>query len=214
MMLTTFDQHKAYWAKKSGMPSSLVEWLPNPDGLQILDLGCGGGRLAASFTTAAQVYGIDNSADLLQQAALINPNLKFVCGDFQSEDVWNQIPQLDLVVSNCAIRKDYCPNLKTVIQKSFNKLVSKGVMLLRIEAFSDLSEVLPESVRRELFYSKQELIDCFDMFSFVIKDEAFKQRFSSQEYMNRFLERIQIKNVKANNLNPTRRYYIVRAEKY
>lgn len=35
--MNTFDQHKAYWINKSGMPSALAEWLPSTSGLQILD---------------------------------------------------------------------------------------------------------------------------------------------------------------------------------
>jgi len=210
--MNTFDQHKAYWTNKSGMPSALVEWLPPTSGLQILDLGCGGGRIAACFENAT-VHGLDNSKHLLQEARQKNPKINFICGDFQSPEVWHQIPSLDLIISNCAIRKDYCPNLVDVMRLCHSKLSQNGTLLLRIESVFDMSEVLPKYLRESLFYSKEELVECLKMFKIDIKEEAFRQKFSSVEYMKKFLERIQLDSVNIKCLNPTRRYLIVRAEK-
>lgn len=210
-MTSVFDEHKAYWAKKSGMPSSLVDWLPPTDGLQILDLGCGGGRLAATFENAV-VYGIDCSSELLAEAQRY-PHLRLFAGDVQSPEVWKKIGPLDLIVSNCAIRKDYTPNLSDVARHCFDKLRPGGLLLMRIEAVSDLSEVLPRSVRETLFFNKDELLEHLNMFRVECRDEAFRQKFSSVTYLNQFLARIQIQPVAAKNLNPTRRYYVIRAEK-
>ena len=211
-MTSIFDQHKAYWTNKSGMPSSLVEYVTDTSGLQILDLGCGGGRLAASFTNST-VYGLDNSAELLREAQQKHPNIKFVCGDFQSPEAWRQIPSLDMIVSNCAIRKDYCPHLADVMRICFDKLVPGGIMLLRIQSVSDLSEVLPKSTRELLFYSNDELSDCLKSFKWNVKEEAFRQKFSSVEYLKTFLKRTQLESEDIKCVNPTRRYNIVYAEK-
>lgn len=210
--MNTFDQHKAYWAKKSGMPSVLVEHIPPTSGLQILDLGCGGGRIAACFDDAS-VYGLDNSSHLLQEARQKHPRIKFVCGDFQSPEVWSQIPPLDLIISNCAIRKDYCPNLANVMRLCHAKLSPKGTMVLRIESLFDMSEILTEQLRKSLFYSREELAQCLKMFKFDIREETFRQKFSSVAYMSKFLERIQLDATNVKCLNPTRRYFVVCAEK-
>jgi trans-aconitate methyltransferase len=194
------------------MPSALVEWLPPTSGLQILDLGCGGGRIAACFDDAI-VHGLDNSKHLLQEARQKNPQINFICGDFQSPEVWQQIPPLDLIISNCAIRKDYCPNLADVMRLCHSKLSPNGTLLLRIESVFDMSEVLPKHLRESLFYSNEELIECLKMFKIDIKEEAFRQKFSSVEYMKKFLERIQLDSINIKCLNPTRRYLIVHAEK-
>lgn len=210
--MNTFDKHKAYWTNKSGMPSAFVEWLPPTSGLQILDLGCAGGRIASCFADAT-VYGIDYSKELLQEARQKNPQIKFICGDFQSPEIWQQIPSMDLIISNCAIRKDYCPNLANVMRLCHSKLSPNGTLLLRVESIFDMSEVLPKYLRESIFYSKEELIECLKMFKIEIKEEAFRQKFSSVDYMKKFLERIQIDSANIKCLNPTRRYLIVRAKK-
>lgn len=211
--MNTFNEHKAYWINKSGMPSALTELIPPTSGLQILDLGCGGGRIASCFNDAT-VYGIDNSNELLQEAKQKNPNVKFVYGDFQNPEVWQQIPCMDLIISNCSLRKDYCSNLKSVINLCYNKLNVNGKLLFRIESELDMSEVLSKQVRQSLFYGKEDLIECLKMFKVNIKEEKFRQRFSSVDYMKTFLQRIQIESTNIKCLNPTRRYLIVCAEKY
>jgi trans-aconitate methyltransferase len=212
MMPTTFDKHKAYWTNKSGMPCSFAEWLPNTSGLQILDLGCAGGRIASCFQNAT-VYGIDCSKELLHEAQTKHPHIKFICGDFQSQETWQQVPPVNLIISNCAIRKDYCPNLSGVMRLCNDNLTEDGMMLLRIEDVSDLSEVLPQSLRESLMYNRQELLECLESFDVEIKEESYRQRFSSVEYMQKFLERIQLDWRRIKCLNPTRRYLIVRAKK-
>ena len=213
MRKTTFDNHKEYWTSKSGIPSSLVEHIPNLSGLQILDLGCAGGRLASSLKDAAQVYGLDYSAELLKEAQQKFPQIKFICGDFQSDHSWGMIPDLDLIVSNCAIRKDYCPNFQAVIQHCFDKLKPSGTLVLRVESESDLSDVYSKSIRDTLFYSKSDLLKHLKMFKTSIQDEVFRQKFSSIEYAKQFLERTQLPPAEITTLNITRRYYVIRAEK-
>ena len=213
MLKTTFDKHKEYWINKSGVPSALVDHLPNLFGLQILDLGCAGGRLASSLFGAEQVYGMDYSFELLEEAQRKFPYVQFVCGDFQSPATWSQIPYLDLIVSNCAIRKDYCPDFESVAQFCFEKLNSNGRLVLRVESESDLSDIYPKSVRDKLFYSKKDLLNNLSMFKTKIHEEVFKQKFSSAEYLNKFLERTQLPKGIITTLNQTRRYYIIIAEK-
>ena len=213
MLKTTFDNHKEYWTNKSGIPSALVKHIPNLSGLQILDLGCAGGRLASSLVGAAQVYGLDYSAELLKEAQQNFPKIKFIYGDFQSRQSWDMIPALDLIISNCAIRKDYCPDFQAVAQHCFDKLKIGGNLVLRIESDSDLSDIYPKSIRDTLFYSKSDLLNHLKMFKTSIQDEVFRQKFSSVKYAEQFLVRTQLPSAKITTLNITRRYYVIRAEK-
>jgi trans-aconitate methyltransferase len=213
MLKTTFDKHKEYWTNKSGIPSALVEHIPNLSGLQILDLGCAGGRLASSLVGAAEVYGLDYSAELLKQAQQKFPKIKFICGDFQSSQSWSTIPALDLIVSNCAIRKDYCPDFQAVAKNCFDKLKPGGTLVLRVESDSDLSDIYSKDVRTTLFYSKSDLLNHLSMFKTSIQDEVFRQKFSSIEYAEQFLARTQLPSAKITTLGITRRYCVIRAEK-
>lgn len=210
--MTTFDKHKEYWLKKNGIPGAMLEFMPDVTDMTVLDLGCGGGRLTASLPAAA-LFGIDNSVDLLKSAKSSYPHINFVCGDFQSGETWGRIPSANLIISNCAIRKDYCPNLTQIIRLAHDKLATSGILLLRVQVVEDLSEVLPMSVRSSLFYSGDELLSALKMFRVTTRDESYRQKFSDESYMRTFLERIQIRSSSIKNLNPTRRYLVVCAEK-
>ena len=214
-MANGFDKHKEYWVKKSGIPCAFLEWLPNPSKLQILDLGCGGGRIASSLITEDNaVYGIDSSVELLERARNACPKLMVFAGDFQNQAVWERIPPLDLIISNCAIRKDYCPQISNIMQFCHAKLKTGGLLLLRVEIVPDLSEVLPKSLRETLFYSNDCLTESLKIFSNVkVKQDSYRQKFSSAEYMKTFLERIQIDVEKINCLNPVRCYSVICAKK-
>lgn len=117
---STFDNHANYWLNKKSVPEKLQSAITPYIGkqLKILDLGCGGGRLAASLVPGFQkVYGIDGAEQLVNQAAKENPETTLACGNFQSSAVWKSLnTTFDVIVSNCAIRKDYCGNLPQVAQ--------------------------------------------------------------------------------------------------
>lgn len=212
--MTVFDENKEYWAKKSTIPAALAEIIPDEPDLQILDLGCGGGRIALFLSNKAKaIYGMDYSKELLLEAKKINCKLQPICADFSSKGAWQSLPQLDLIVSNCAIRKDYCPDLKLITSSCYDRLKNGGKIALRVQSDKDLSEILSSDVR-SLFYSKKEIEDNLRQFKNVsIKEESYKQRFSSIDYLNQFLKRIQLPEVTTSKLSLFRRYLIISAEK-
>ena len=174
---SVFDKHAPYWLKKTGVPQSLQQELDplSGKGLKVLDLGCGGGRLAKSILPSfGSVSGIDNSADLLDRAKKENPEINYACGNFQSPQVWQNLGMFDVIVSNCAIRKDYCGNLSAVVENCYNHLNENGMVILRIQAFEDLNTVLPADLRKEVFYNENELKSILSQFSFVdVKHETY-----------------------------------------
>ena len=126
---STFDQHSTYWLKKKDVPKSLEDAIePLADkNLKVLDLGCGGGRLAkAIFPRFGSVHGIDYSPELIRQASEQHPEIKFACANFQLPHAWEQLGNFDAIVSNCAIRKDYCGNLPQVAKLCYDHLNNNG----------------------------------------------------------------------------------------
>ena len=72
------DKHAFVW--KHG--ASLVELLAPRAGERILDLGCGTGHLSAAIAAVgAMVVGLDQSAEMLEQARAAYPQMKFLVGD-------------------------------------------------------------------------------------------------------------------------------------
>jgi 2-polyprenyl-3-methyl-5-hydroxy-6-metoxy-1,4-benzoquinol methylase len=213
---SVFDQEADYWVGKSekGLPSKLKSAI-NPHrgkNLRVLDLGCGGGRLTASLIPDFQVHGIDYSADLIKRAAEENPQATFSCGSFQIPDSWQGLSEFDIIISNCAIRKDYCSNLARIGKLCKEHLSSNGRLILRIQAFEDLESVLPAGLRQLLFYNEKEIRNHLSIFGKLkIEHETFSQTFSSEEYFRKFLSRINIKyNGPIRDLAPQRHYYLVK----
>jgi trans-aconitate methyltransferase len=72
------DKHAFVW--KQG--ASLVALLAPASGERILDLGCGTGHLSAQIAAVgATVVGLDQSAEMLEQARAAYPRLPFLAGD-------------------------------------------------------------------------------------------------------------------------------------
>jgi trans-aconitate 2-methyltransferase len=81
--------------------ASLIEWLAPERGERIVDLGCGTGQLTAQIAdSGAEVFGIDASADMIEQARRAFPQLRFEIGDARSFCVDEPV---DAVFSNAAL---------------------------------------------------------------------------------------------------------------
>jgi release factor glutamine methyltransferase len=90
----------------------LVEWIIANckfplDNLSILDVGTGSGCIPISLKRRlrkASVYTLDASADALEvagrNAASLGTELVFLKLDFLNREEWNQLPMVDLLVSN------------------------------------------------------------------------------------------------------------------
>jgi 2-polyprenyl-3-methyl-5-hydroxy-6-metoxy-1,4-benzoquinol methylase len=210
--LESFDSESPYWLKKDAIPKSLQN-IKLLTGKRILDLGCGGGRLIKSLSnTQSSLHGIDASPELIKLAKLENPEINYICGNFQSPATWSNIGIFDAIISNCSLRKDYCSNLARVAKLCKEHLSKEGKLILRVQAFEDLESILPAGLRQNLFYNEKEIRNHLSIFGKIkIDHEIYKQKFSSEEYLRKFLARINIKyNGPIKDLNPERHYYITK----
>ena len=80
---------------------NLVELLEPQPGERILDLGCGSGQLTAKIAeSGAEVWGIDQSAEMIAEARRNFPDLQFEVGDAASFTVPKPF---DAIFSNAAL---------------------------------------------------------------------------------------------------------------
>ena len=122
---------------------------------------------------------------------------------------WGRVGYFDLIVSNCAIRKDYCPDLAKVCKLCVEHA---DRLIFRIQEFGDMAENLPPDLRGGLFYSQREIVSALP--GCKMSMESYRQKFSSESYFRKFLERINIPfSGKIATLNPTRKYVVVEWEK-
>ncbi|WP_433327869.1 class I SAM-dependent methyltransferase [Spirillospora sp. CA-294931] len=96
--VTTYDSPFGYVSAK-GAP--LVDLLDPQPGERIIDLGCGTGAFSAEIAErGAEVLGIDGSAEMIAQAAALNPGLSFAIGDAHD---FTTSETFDAVASNGAL---------------------------------------------------------------------------------------------------------------
>ena len=156
-----------------------------------MDLGCAGGRIAQYLSAHfPQVYAIDRDHQLLEAAAAKSPEIRFVCGDFLLPETWSLMAvSFDLIVANCALRKDYC-DIDHIAGFCHQYLNPGGAIIIRVQAFKDLQHLIPWERRSRLFYQKDELREAFSQFRLVgLAEEHYLQKFSTVEYISQFLER-------------------------
>lgn len=216
--LETFGGEAEYWAKKSNVSKNLHSAIePYLDKkLKMLDLGSGGGRLAVQYLPRfSVVHAIDLDKELVDRAAKDHPGAIFSCGDYLSRNVWEKLgTTVDIIVSNCAIRKDYCSNLPLLAKHCHDFLNPNGVIVFKIQAHEDLKDLLPEELRSQLFYNYNEIQQSFSQFELTIENESYQQTFSSADYIRKFLSRIQIPfSGPIRKLKYNRMYYIVHGKK-
>ena len=179
------------WQHKHDIPSKLAKLIePYFDQkLTLLDLGCGHGRIGGSVRERFErVIGFDSDP-------ATSPD---VCGDYNCSSLWSFIGPVDVVVSNCAIRKDYT-NLTQLAERLKGKKIA-----LRIQGVDDMENMLPKAKRESLFFSREEL----QILDANIEEEKYTQKFSSLPYVKRFLKKI---NIDANSsvTGVQRRFFLV-----
>ncbi len=206
-----FERNLSYWLNKQSVPESitkaLVPW--QNQGFRLLDLGCGGGRLAGAVSGFSEVHAVDRSAKLVLEATNRYPGVEFHVGNFQRPEVWDRLGRFNVIVSNCSIRKDYC-NFRRVAALCMEHLDKPGMIVFRIQGREDLESVLPERHRRNLFYDRDEIRSVLGR-TFELDVEKYKQRFSTPEYVATFLERIGVQHrQQVLDVTPTRCFYILR----
>lgn len=192
---SVFDRQSDYWLSKQGLPNGLLEVVePFLDrGLTALDIGCGGGRLAAALGSRFErMTGLDRAGELLRRAATTWPVVRFVEGDCLDPSVWQRLGgPFDLIVSNCSIRRDYTPDLPHLAALCHANLAPAGGIGLRIQAEGDLKGILPQEIGHRLLYDLGAIEGAFRVFDDLrIVRETYRQRFSSRSYLLAFLERI------------------------
>jgi ubiquinone/menaquinone biosynthesis C-methylase UbiE len=114
-----YDQNHSFVSKYG---NNLIKLLALKEGEKILDLGCGTGDLAKNlYDIGGNVVGIDNSQNMINQALVKYPEIKFVVRDV-TDLGFNE--EFDAVFSNATLH--WVKKPKLALESIYRSLKSSG----------------------------------------------------------------------------------------
>ena len=204
-MQTAYGKDSTYWLKKWFLSETFREVLDTiPQDSTILDLGCGGGRLALHLASRGiAAWGMDNDTILIQNLQEQHPEMRWHHGNAEQPGAWLGMPYFDWIVSNVCIRKDQC-RLETLMP-----LIEGSSILFRIQGSQDLAGYVDETP----CYSEEEIQKLIPGCS--IEAEHYAQRFTSADYLRSSIQKIGMQSgVMASNsgkvIHAPREYLVVK----
>ena len=148
-------QHYKEWVIRKHSCKALLSYIKLKGSfLNILEVGCGSGWLAAQLATAldAEVTGLDiNSKELIQAKRVFGriPNLNFVQGNMQSGYLEDK--KFDLIIFAASIQ--YFPSLKQIIEIAVEHLTLLGEIHIMDSPFYQQPEMEAARQRTKAYYS-------------------------------------------------------------
>lgn len=210
-MATVYELNADYWLKKDFISAPFQRLLSTiQPGSRILDLGCGGGRLAVALSDATKAWGLDRAENLITQLKTKHPNNNWILGDAESASTWESLPQFDYILSNVCIRKDQC-KLELIIPHIINHS-PKATLLLRIQSKDDLKGYVTNCPG----YAQGEIYKALGSFpSIEGTRERFIQKFTSGLYLRESISKIGLRAGKraqgVTELAVAREYWLIKA---
>ena len=156
LLPTISPQHRHYkeWLVRKGSCDKLVKYVSNKNrALQILEVGCGNGWLAANLAAVqeSKVTGIDVNAEELAQAIRVFnkiPDLEFF--NCSLNDVLIKELRYDIIVFAASIQ--YFPSLKKVLAATMKMLKPAGEIHLLDSNFYAEKEIAAAKQRTMEYY--------------------------------------------------------------
>ncbi len=148
-------QHYKEWVIRKNSCKALVNYIKQKGiFLNILEVGCGNGWLAAQLATAvdAEVTGLDINSKELKQAKRVFikiPGLNFIQGGLESDHLIDK--KFDLIVFAASIQ--YFQSLKQVIEIAIEHLTLMGEIHIMDSPFYQQDELSAARQRTKAYYN-------------------------------------------------------------
>ena len=125
---------------------------------RILDVGCGTGNITSILSQKwpeAEVIGIDNSPNMLQQAINDHPEMKWINQD-ASKDL-SHLGKFDIIFSNAVLQ--WIPDSRPVLKHLFEMLNPGGALAVQVP----FTEDQPSHISMRKLFAKPEWKKYYDM---------------------------------------------------
>jgi trans-aconitate 2-methyltransferase len=126
------SQYHKFSSERSRPFFDLIAQVELDDAHVIADLGCGTGRLTQVLSqrwSAAHVTGVDNSPEMLQEAAALQipGRLEFITAEIQA---WTCETPIDLILSNAALH--WVEDHSALLKRLAGMLAANGVLAVQM----------------------------------------------------------------------------------
>lgn len=126
------EQYEKFVKDRTQPAIDLTYRLDFENPFSILDIGCGFGnstRVLKKRFPNTKVVGVDNSADMIEKAKTMNPDLEFIKFDILN-NLSDLIEKFDIVFSNSCIQ--WLPNHKELIPNLMTLLKPNGMLAVQL----------------------------------------------------------------------------------
>lgn len=148
------EQYLKFADERTRPARDLLAQVPLKGARVIYDLGCGPGNsteLLVDAYPAAQVIGVDNSPEMLKQARVCLPSLRFDEADLHS---WTPTEDVDLLFSNATFQ--WLPDHLSILQKLLKGLKPGGVLAVQMpDNLSEPTHLLMAEASRNTPYAEK-----------------------------------------------------------
>lgn len=123
-------QYSKFLEERTRPAAELVARVPIANVSTAVDLGCGPGNSTSVIKArwpGADILGIDNSEEMLEQARSHHPNFKFTMADLTT---WEPTGRYDLIFSNAALQ--WVGNHNTLLERLMSYLNPGGVLAIQM----------------------------------------------------------------------------------
>jgi trans-aconitate 2-methyltransferase len=124
------DQYQKFGNHRTRPALELLERLPLAEPQRIYDLGCGTGneaRLMAERWPAAEIYGVDNSAEMLGKASEVPSRVEWIEADISN---WQPETNPDLLYANASLQ--WVGHHRELLPRLLNMLTVGGVLAVQM----------------------------------------------------------------------------------
>jgi len=142
----------------------------NKDYLNILDAGCGTGRLCQLMSRCGNVSGCDISEYALKFCS--ERKIHFFYADLNIVDLGNG--RYDVITSIDVLYHKAIKDDSVVLKKFFDALKPGGVLMLNLPAYNFLKSAHDIAVHTERRYTKSGLLHTLNTLGFIIENASYR----------------------------------------
>jgi 2-polyprenyl-3-methyl-5-hydroxy-6-metoxy-1,4-benzoquinol methylase len=131
-LIDGYNRHAVYFSSSRYRAwveiDQTVDLLPRK--ANILDLGCGNGRLLLSLPKDCKYLGVDFSEKLIEEARKLHHDKEFIADDLTSNELWEQLKTYDAIYMVASLHHVQQKDVNDVFKNCHKHLKDNGLLVV------------------------------------------------------------------------------------